>query len=125
MKPNTAEVPGLISSSLGWERVRNWNIGFDFGAFNNRLTGSFDYYNRMTLDMVGPAPELPYILGLEVPKTNNTDLKTYGFDLDVSWNDRLQNAWDMESSSYYPMPVPKSPVIPTRPIHWTNTRQAR
>lgn len=91
MKPNTAEVPGLISSSLGWERVRNWNIGFDFGAFNNRLTGSFDYYNRMTLDMVGPAPELPYILGLEVPKTNNTDLKTYGFDLDVSWNDRLQN----------------------------------
>lgn len=91
MKPNTAEVPGLISSSLGWERVRNWNIGFDFGAFNNRLTGSFDYYNRMTLDMVGPAPELPYILGLEVPKTNNTDLKTYGFDLDISWNDRLQN----------------------------------
>ena len=91
VKPNTATVPALISSTLGWERIRNWNIGLDFGAFNNRLTGSFDYYNRMTLDMVGPAPELPYIIGLDVPKTNNTDLKTYGFDLELAWQDRLKN----------------------------------
>lgn len=91
IRPNTATVPGLISSTMGWERVRNWNIGFDFGALNNRLTGSFDYYTRKTIDMVGPAPELPRILGLEVPKTNNTDLKTYGFDLEVAWQDRLKN----------------------------------
>lgn len=91
VKPNTATVPALISSTLGWERIRNWNIGLDFGVFNNRLTGSFDYYNRMTLDMVGPAPELPYIIGLDVPKTNNTDLKTYGFDLELAWQDRLKN----------------------------------
>lgn len=91
IKTNTATVPALISSTLSWERIRNWNVGFDFGAFNNRLTGSFDYFNRMTLDMVGPAPELPYILGLEVPKTNNTDLKTYGFDLEIGWQDRLKN----------------------------------
>ncbi|MBC8603525.1 TonB-dependent receptor [Parabacteroides acidifaciens] len=89
--PNAAYVPALISSSLGWERVRNWNVGLDFGALNNRLTGSFDYYQRKTLDMIGPAPELPAILGLDVPKTNNTDLKTYGFDLNISWQDRLKN----------------------------------
>lgn len=41
--------------------------------------------------MIGPAPELPVILGTSVPKMNNTDLKTYGFDLSVAWNDRLQN----------------------------------
>lgn len=91
LKPNTSTVPALISSTLGWERIRNWNIGIDFGALNNRLTGSFDYYNRMTLDMVGPAPELPYIIGLDVPKTNNTDLKSYGFDLELAWQDKLKN----------------------------------
>ena len=89
IKPNTATVPGLISSTMGWERI--WNIGLDFGAFNNRLTGSFDYYTRETLDMIGPAPELPSILGLSVPKTNNTDLRTYGFDLEIAWQDRLRN----------------------------------
>lgn len=91
IKSNTATVPALISSTMGWERIRNWNVGIDFGAFNNRLTGSFDYFTRKTLDMIGPAPELPYIIGLEVPKTNNTDLETYGFDLVVGWQDRLKN----------------------------------
>lgn len=91
IKPNTATVPELISSTMGWERVRNWNVGLDFGAFNNRLTGSFDYYNRATIDMIGPAPELPRILGLDVPKTNNTDLKTYGFDFELAWQDQLNN----------------------------------
>lgn len=91
IKTNTATVPALISSTLGWERVRNWNLGLDFGAFNNRLTGSFDYFQRMTEDMIGPAPELPYIIGLDVPKTNNTDLKTSGFDLVIGWQDKLKN----------------------------------
>lgn len=90
-KPNTAYAPGLVSSLLTWERINTWNIGIDFGALNNRLTGSFDYFQRKTLDMVGPAPELPVILGTGVPVMNNTDLKTYGFDLSVAWNDRLKN----------------------------------
>ena len=89
LRPNTATVPNLISSTMGWESVKSWNVGFDFGALNNRLTGSFDYYNRFTLDMIGPAPTLPGILGIGVPKTNNTDLKTYGFDLNIAWNDRI------------------------------------
>lgn len=90
-KPNTAYAPDLVSSSLSWERIQTWNIALDFGAFSNRLTGTFEYYQRRTLDMVGPAPELPLILGTSVPKMNNTDLKTYGFDLSIAWNDRLQN----------------------------------
>ena len=90
-KPNTAEVPGLISSTLTWERIRTVNLGFDFGALNNRLTGSFDYFTRYTLDMLGPGMSLPQTLGTSVPNTNNTDMKSYGFDLAVTWNDRLKN----------------------------------
>ena len=91
MRPNIAITPELIASSLTWERVKTWNIGLDFGALNNRLTGSFDYFVRNTLNMIGPAPELPITLGTNVPRTNNTDLKTYGWELSVGWNDRLQN----------------------------------
>ena len=90
-RPNTSSAPGLVSQSLTWERVRSWNLGLDVSAFNNRLTSSFDYYTRKTLDMVGPAPELPVILGTAVPSTNNTDLKTYGFEFNLSWRDRLKN----------------------------------
>jgi len=87
VKPNTADAPNLISSSLTWERVQSWNAGVDLGAFKNRLTASFDYYNRYTLNMVGPAPTLPVILGTSVPSINNTDLKTFGFELSLGWRD--------------------------------------
>jgi TonB-linked SusC/RagA family outer membrane protein len=87
VKPNTADAPNLISSSLTWERVQSWNAGVDLGAFKNRLTASFDYYNRYTLNMVGPAPTLPAILGTAVPSINNTDLKTFGFELSLGWRD--------------------------------------
>jgi len=91
--PATAKAPGLVSSTLTWERINTWNVGVDFGSFSNRLTGSFDYYNRYTLDMVGPAPELPLTLGTDVPKTNNTDLKTAGWELSVGWNDKTDNGF--------------------------------
>ncbi|WP_082331906.1 SusC/RagA family TonB-linked outer membrane protein [Mangrovimonas xylaniphaga] len=90
-QPNTSSAPGLVSQSLTWERIKSWNVGLDLALFNNRLSANFDYYNRYTLDMVGPAPELPVILGAYVPSVNNTDLKTYGFELALSWRDRLEN----------------------------------
>ena len=86
---NRVGSPGLISSLLTWERVRQTNYGLDFAAFNSRLSGGFDYFIRKTLNMVGPAPQMPATLGAGVPRTNNTDLEAFGFDLTLAWNDRI------------------------------------
>lgn len=88
-RPNTASVPGLVSTSLTWEKIKSTNIGADFGALNNRLTGSFDYFWRKNQNMVGPSIELPAILGTSVPKTNNCDLTTFGWELQVTWKDQV------------------------------------
>ena len=90
-KPNTTSAPGLVSALLTWEKVESYDIGFDVGALNNRLTATFDFYVRNTLDMVGNAPELPAILGTNVPVTNNTDLRTTGWEFQISWRDVLKN----------------------------------
>lgn len=92
-RPNTSSAPGIISSSLSWEKVRTYDFGTDFGLLNNRLTSSYDIFIRFTNNMVGPAPLLPSILGTAVPTTNNTDLKTYGFEFDLKWQDRLANGF--------------------------------
>lgn len=89
LKPNTASVGSLISTALTWETVKSWNAGVDFGLFNNRLSGSFDIYTRYTKNMVGPANELPATLGTSVPKTNNCDLHTRGWEIQLSWRDHL------------------------------------
>ncbi len=93
VRPNTSKVNDLISQSLTWETIRSWNVGLDYGLFNNRLTGSFDFYVRNTDNMVGPAPELPNVLGIDAPKTNNCNLQTRGWELSIAWNDRLSNGF--------------------------------
>jgi len=90
-KPNVASEPTMIDKNLTWETIKNWNFGLDLSAFDDRLTGSFDYYIRETDDMVGPAPDLPSVFGYTVPKQNNTDLRTNGFELMISWRDVLDN----------------------------------
>jgi len=37
---------------LRWEKKREWNLGFDFLLFHNRLGGSLDLYNRETVDLL-------------------------------------------------------------------------
>lgn len=91
VKTNIASVPGLISTTLTWEKIKNTNLGIDFGAFNNRLTGSFDYFWRKTQNMVGPGIELPATLGTAVPTTNNTELTTYGWELSIGWRDQVKD----------------------------------
>lgn len=91
VKPNIAWAPALVSYDLTWEKIRTWNVGIDIGLFNNRLTGSFDYFIRNTNDMVGPSEKLPATLGIAVPPSNNTDLRTAGWEVELMWKDRLQN----------------------------------
>lgn len=90
-KPNISSMPALVSSTLTWEKNRTTNFGIDWGAFNNRLTGTLELFSRKTYDMVGPAPELPAILGTSAPKVNNLDMTSRGFDLQISWRDRIKD----------------------------------
>jgi len=90
-KTNVTSAPSLVSALLTWETVESYNVGIDFGLFGNRLTGSIDAYVRNTKNMVGKAPELPALLGTSVPVTNNTDLRTTGWELQIGWNDTLHN----------------------------------
>jgi TonB-dependent starch-binding outer membrane protein SusC len=46
-RPNQNENP-----DLKWERKAETDIGLDFTAFNNRLTGTIDWYTRKTSDLI-------------------------------------------------------------------------
>lgn len=83
----------LASSSLTWETVNQIDFGVDFGFFNNRLTGSFDWYRRDTKNMLTPADELPAVLGASLGSVNNGSMKTEGWELSLGWQDRLTNGF--------------------------------
>ena len=88
-KTNTARMPGLIASTLTWEKVASWNAGFDLTAFKNRFKFTFELFSRKTYNMVGPAPELPPVLGTSPARINNTDMVSNGFEIVTSWKDKI------------------------------------
>ena len=52
-------VTNLGNDDLGWEKLANWTFGVDLGFFNNRITFTYDYYNKITSNMLYslPVPE--------------------------------------------------------------------
>lgn len=78
-----------FSTSLTWEHIENLGVGVDWGFFDNRLTGSFDLYQRSTKGMVGPSNALSAVYGASAPKTNNASLRTRGWELEIGWRDRI------------------------------------
>lgn len=96
LRPTVASAPGIVSSQLTWERVASWNIGFDLGMLNNRLYLNLDYYKRRTYNMVGPAVEMPVVLGTAVPSVNNAEMYSRGVELEVSWRDRIGSRFNYQ-----------------------------
>ncbi len=89
VQPITLNMPGLVSSSFTWETVQTLNAGFDLSLLNNKLSANFDYFRRNTKDMLTDGVELPAILGTSAPLQNVADLKSQGFELEVSWRDQI------------------------------------
>jgi TonB-linked outer membrane protein, SusC/RagA family len=65
---------------LKWETNRQMDVGFDFGFFNNRLTGEIDYYNRISEDLLLNV-NLPSTTGFNTVVRNLGTLENKGFEL--------------------------------------------
>lgn len=82
-------MPTLVRPSLTWETVRTMDVGLDLMALNNRLSFSFDWFQRETLDMLAPGVTLPATLGADAPYANNGSLRTRGWELSVGYRDHI------------------------------------
>lgn len=77
------ELVRIANPNLSWERNEAFNIGLDFGLWNDRLSGSFDAYTSETKDLLLDQ-KLPEVTGFGSAKTNVGNLKNSGFDLGLN-----------------------------------------
>ena len=75
---NTAPNP-----DLSWEKTTGINIGVDFALFNNRLSGSLDYYDNKTSDIL-LQKRLPGSVGINSQLTNAGETASHGMELSLS-----------------------------------------
>lgn len=80
---------GLISPSLTWETVTTLDFGVDMTLLKNRLDLSFDWYTRETKDILMAADKYPAVLGASAPQKNSGKLRTNGWELSLTWRDRV------------------------------------
>jgi TonB-linked SusC/RagA family outer membrane protein len=82
--------PGLFPTrianpDLGWERTNQFDVGIDFGFFNNRFTGEIDFYDKRTSDLLLNVP-VPGTSGFEIQRQNIGAIRNYGIELVLNSN---------------------------------------
>lgn len=75
-----------VNPNLKWEKGKNWNVGIDFSLFNNRLSGSLNYFNRRQQDLLGnyKVSVPPYLF--DETFVNVGTMKNTGFEIDLNFN---------------------------------------
>jgi TonB-linked SusC/RagA family outer membrane protein len=73
---------GLPTLDLAWEKSTTFNVGFDIGLFDNRVTLIADIYSRDIKDKLSPLL-LPFYTGFSSITTNNGTLRNKGFELQM------------------------------------------
>ncbi|HIX85382.1 MAG TPA: TonB-dependent receptor [Candidatus Parabacteroides intestinigallinarum] len=70
----------LANSDLKWEKTAQFDIGFDIGFFQNRITLDASYYNKKTTDLLLNSP-VPHTTGFKSVYENVGSIRNQGLDL--------------------------------------------
>jgi len=80
----TSLAPSRVANpDLKWEAAKQADIGIDFALFDNRLSGSIEYYDRRTSDLLLDLPQ-PLSTGFGVKTQNIGRMKNTGIDLHLA-----------------------------------------
>ena len=72
----------LANPHLQWEKTASWNFGLDFGFLNDRISGSIEYYNMQTRDMI-MRERLPSFTGFTQITTNLGQVDNKGVEISL------------------------------------------
>jgi hypothetical protein len=79
-----AQVDQFANPELRWEKTGTINVGIDFATWQQRLSGSIDYFHKTSTDLFGPSV-VDYTAGLnrDVLITNAASIKGNGIDVQL------------------------------------------
>jgi iron complex outermembrane receptor protein len=90
--------PLVYNNDLTWETTTTWNLGLDFGMFNQRLTLNVDAYKRKTTDLLC-TPTIPGGMNFDnAMMLNSGSLKNTGIEVAITGKPVQTNDWFVELS---------------------------
>lgn len=95
-------VDRLPNPLLSWENSETYNYGLDFGLFNNRLTGTVEYYITKTKDLLLDV-DMPSTTGVSTYTGNVGNTQNKGFELSLNgliFNNPEGFNWELNANIY-------------------------
>lgn len=74
------QLMGIGNPSLKWQKTKQWDAGIDLEIFNHRASLNFDYYHKLTDDLLSDI-NLPSAAGFSSFKSNVGQVQNNGFEL--------------------------------------------
>jgi TonB-linked SusC/RagA family outer membrane protein len=95
-------ITSLGNSELGWERNKQFDIGFDMGILNNRISITYDYYHKISDGLIQDRL-IPRASGFTTIKFNIGEFEFWGHEIgvntinltgDLKWNTNFNMSFD-------------------------------
>lgn len=84
---------GRENPFIRWETRSTFNIGMDFGLFNNKLYGSVEYFNSISSDLLVQIPT-SWTDGTDItPWTNYGKINNKGVEINIGYKENLGDFW--------------------------------
>lgn len=87
-----SSIPYQIDENLTWEKMKEIDLGFDFKMLDNKLSGSFDFYNRKSDKVILPV-NYPASLSPGQVYVNAGEVTNKGMELSLSWRKEINKNW--------------------------------
>lgn len=76
---------GIADIGILWEKIESLNVGVDFELFNGAISGTVDYYNKESVDLILAKPLAPSLGVIDIV-TNVGSLRNYGWEFSLRSN---------------------------------------
>ena len=93
--------PDAYNQDLKWETTTTTNVGLDFSVFNNRFSGSIDYYYRKTTDLINDASVSAGSNFRNMVRSNIGSLKNSGIEVALTVRPIQTTDWQWEISTNF------------------------
>jgi len=89
--------PTIGNQDLKWELTNTFDMGLDFGFLDNRITGSIDYYDARTRDLIFPYT-LPLFTGVTTVNRNIGRTRNRGLEVALTTQNLRGHAFTWSST---------------------------
>jgi len=82
----------IPNPDMTWIKVEMKNIGIDFGLFREKITGTFELFQRDRIGLSSSrGAEVPETVGANLPNENLNDDRSFGWEFELAHRNRIND----------------------------------